>query len=405
MGDDAHAAVLRLHRVVADPHAAVPDLGAALLGLARTGDALVGLVDEAAVGPDGVLALDRVTVGLVAAGVQDLEVVDVAVRLVEVAVVVGVVAVPLVERLELGDHRCLGPAGGELVGVPLVDTVADQVLAVVADDVRADVGIGVVEVAGPAVAGLVVLHLDPVGDGAVDAVAAGGLPLVVLPDRLGLASCARSATGAEVEVLEERAAVVGLPHGRVVLRAVRLGDLVVQRAVPRHRAGGGGVDVLVRVLRVAGVAELREYDEDAVGLLARQLDVLVLSGGLAGGQTLPVDRCGSTGARHLHDRAGPALLRLGGAVEDLGQRLLTKGAALHLELARVVVGPDDVLGVPPWAHRWRRRCGTQRRDAERERDTRGNDKTEQLDGRASQGSSTWTGGPQVSHRPRIGKGP
>ena len=44
----------------------------------------------------------RVAVGLVATGVHDLEVVDVAVGLVEVAVAVPVVAVPLVE---LGDGR------------------------------------------------------------------------------------------------------------------------------------------------------------------------------------------------------------------------------------------------------------------------------------------------------------
>ena len=70
--------------------------------------------------PDGVLALVRVAVGLVAAGVDDLEVVDVAVGLVEVAVAVVVVAVPLVEGRQVGLDLRLGAAGGQLVGDPLV---------------------------------------------------------------------------------------------------------------------------------------------------------------------------------------------------------------------------------------------------------------------------------------------
>ncbi len=286
VGDGAHAAVLGLHGVVADPQPAVGDLAAALLALCRSGHALVALVDEPAVGPDGVLALDLVTVGLVAAGVDDLEVVEVAVGLVEVAVTVDVVAVPLVERLELGHHGGLGAALRQLIGVPLVDGVADQVLAVVADDVGADVGVGVLEVARAAVAGLVVLHLHPVRDGAVDAVAARRLAFVVLAHRLDLAARTGRATTAEVEVLEVVAAVVRLPDRRVVLRPVRLRDLVVQRPVPGHRAGRRRVDVLVGVLRVAGVAELGEHHEDPVGLLTAQLDVLVLGDRLAGRRRL-----------------------------------------------------------------------------------------------------------------------
>ena len=94
VGEHAHATVLRLDRVVGDPQAGVADLGAAVRVARR---ALAGVLEGLpAVRPDGVLALDRVAVGLVAARVHDLEVVDVAVGLVEVAVVVEVVAVPLV---------------------------------------------------------------------------------------------------------------------------------------------------------------------------------------------------------------------------------------------------------------------------------------------------------------------
>ena len=72
---------------------------------------LTALEGAPAVGPDRVLALIPVPVGLVAAGVNDLEVVEVAVGLVEITVTVVVVTVPSVValqgRLDLG----IGPAG------------------------------------------------------------------------------------------------------------------------------------------------------------------------------------------------------------------------------------------------------------------------------------------------------
>ena len=109
------------------------------------------------VAPDRVLALDRVAVGLVAAGVDDLEVVHVAVGLVEVAVTVEVVAVPLVEGRELGLDLLRRAAGSDLVVVPLVGSVTKELPGVGADGVIARVAVGT------AVAGLVVAHLDPVG--------------------------------------------------------------------------------------------------------------------------------------------------------------------------------------------------------------------------------------------------
>jgi hypothetical protein len=154
--EHGHAAVLRLHRVVGDPDAGIADLRAAVLVLRRAD--LAGLVEIrlAAMRPDRVLALGRVAVGLVATGVDDLEVIDVAVGLVEVAVVVEVVAVPLIEGLHvLGDLR-VGAALGVLVVNPRREAVADQVLAVRADDQRAR------EAVAAAVAGLVVGHLHPV---------------------------------------------------------------------------------------------------------------------------------------------------------------------------------------------------------------------------------------------------
>ena len=86
----------------------------------RRGSALAGALEGLpAVAPDGVLAVDRVAVGLVAAGVDDLEAVDVAVGLVEVAVAVEVVAVPDVELRHGPLDLRVGLAGGLLVGDPL----------------------------------------------------------------------------------------------------------------------------------------------------------------------------------------------------------------------------------------------------------------------------------------------
>src|SRR5690606_5268956 len=246
VGEDAESAVLRLDGVVADPDAGLADGRAAQLVLLRTGGTGVGAERVPAVRPDGVRALGAAARGLVLAGVHDLEVVDVAVGLVEVAVAVEVVAVPLVElgdvRLDLG----VGLAGRLLLGDPGVQAVADDVPHARAVALAA----GVV-----AVTGLVVRDLDPVGDLALDGVAAGGLPLEVRLDRLGVLALA------EVQVLEVLPVVVRLPGGGVVLLAVRLGDLVVQRA---GRAAVAAVDL---------VAELDEDREDLVGLLAAELDV------------------------------------------------------------------------------------------------------------------------------------
>src|SRR5690606_10532782 len=200
-----------------------------------------------AVRPDGVRALGTAARGLVLAGVHDLEGVDVAVGLVGVAVAAVVAAVTQVAlgavRLDLG----VGLAGRLLLGDPGVQAVADDVPHARAVALAA----GVV-----AVTGLVVRDLDPVGDLALDRVAAGGLLLEVRLDRLGVLALA------EVQVLEVLPVVVRLPGGGVVLLAVRLGDLVVQRA---GRAAVAAVDL---------VAELDQDREDLVGLLAAELDVL-----------------------------------------------------------------------------------------------------------------------------------
>ena len=186
--------------------------------------------------------------------------------------------------------------------------VADQV-----PRVAADVG-GAREAVAAAVARLVVADLDPVGDQAVDAVAARRLAA------RSRSSATRVRAVAEVELSGSGRGVVGLPDRRVVLRAVGLRDLVVQRAVEAGRARRVRIRVLVRVARVALVPELGQDDEDLVGLLAGELDVLVVGG------------AGARLARlaDLGDLAAVAALDLRVAVDDLLQRRLAQLAPLLL---------------------------------------------------------------------------
>ena len=113
--EDAEAAVLGLDGVVADPDAGrvvrdrrtareTPPLPAFTPPNCESpaGPPARGTLRVPAVAPDRVRALLRVAGRLVAAGVDDLEVIDEAVRLVEVAVAVEVVAIPDVERLQVG---------------------------------------------------------------------------------------------------------------------------------------------------------------------------------------------------------------------------------------------------------------------------------------------------------------
>jgi hypothetical protein len=108
----------------------------------------------------------------------------------------------------------------------------------------------------------------------------------------------------------------------------------VQRAVEASRPGRLRIRVLVRVRRVALVPELGQHDEDLVGLLAGELDVLVL-----GRLALP-GRC----AADLDDLAGPPPLRRELAGDDLLDRDLAQLAPLLLgRSGQVVDGPARCL--------------------------------------------------------------
>ncbi len=287
VGEDAQAAVLRLDGVVTDPDAGgvVRDRVGRVRALAEaaavgadvhTGQATgaAGLeVGVPAVAPDGVGAVGRVTGRLVAARVDDLEVVDEAVGLVEVAVPVDVVAVLLVEgpQVRLDLRHLL--ARLQLLVHPDGQRVAHQRLGRGAGGHRRSHRVAAVTAA---VEGLVVGHLHPLGDVTVDRVAAGGLALVV------------GRHPVEVHVLVVGPVVVRLPQRGVVRAPVGLGDLVVQRTVEGGRLGVGEV-VRRGVGEAAGtagaapgplvalVSELGEHDEDPVGALTLELDLLALA--------------------------------------------------------------------------------------------------------------------------------
>ena len=232
--EHADAAVLRLDGVLADPVVAVSDLDAAELVEARAGRAEVGGVRVPAVAPDGGVA-EHATAGLVAlASVERLEGVDVAVRLVEVAIGVVVVAVPDVEAAQVRVDLSGGLAGRDLRVVPAVDRV---------DEEGPDVGSAEVIV----IAGGVAWHGDPIGHVAVDGVASGRLLDEPVAHRVG----ALGVIEQQVQIVAP--AEVGLPDGGVIDRAIGLGDAVV-----RH------------------VGELAEHRPDGVLALACELDELAL---------------------------------------------------------------------------------------------------------------------------------
>src|SRR3712207_5655319 len=83
------------------------------------------------------------------------------------------------------------------------------------------------------------------------------------------------------------------------------------------------VGVLVREARVPIVAELGQDHEDPVGLLPRQLDVLVLAAGLRRRGPL-TGRTGAEGLADLDDGAAVLPLGLGAPADDVAHGLLAQ---------------------------------------------------------------------------------
>ena len=259
--EDADAAVLRLDRVVADPVAAGADTNTAGAVVGGTVDADEVVVRIPAVAPDRVRALRAAARLLALAGVDRLEVVDVAVRLVEVPVAVVVVAIPHVELRQVFVDLLRRPPGSDLAVVPGLQRVGHEQPRTAADDAAAVVG---------AIQARAVRHLHPVGHCTVHRVTVGRDLLVEIPHR----DRARVIVEQQVFVVGTRE--VRAPDRGVVDGPVGLRNLVVQR--PRGATEG----------RIDERAELADDRPDRVFAFALELDVLAvgdavgLAGGLAG---------------------------------------------------------------------------------------------------------------------------
>src|SRR5690349_11146954 len=140
MRENADAAVLRLHLIVADPEVAISDLDAAELVEGGTSAANQVEEGEPAMAPDGVFALRATTSLLALASMDRLEVIDVAVRLVEVAVAVVVVAVFLVKLRQVRIDLCGSLSCRDLAVIPGCYFVLDEEPDGRADDITAGVG-------------------------------------------------------------------------------------------------------------------------------------------------------------------------------------------------------------------------------------------------------------------------
>ncbi len=223
--ENADTAVFGLDGVLADPVVAAADLAAARRVECRSGrsDALVEGIP--AVAPDRGLT-QRTASGLFAfPGVDRLERVDVAVRLVEIAVTVVVVAIPDIELTEVRVDLRRALAGRDLRVVPGVHRILQEVPHSVGPCAWRDVHQVVI------VRRRVPGHRDPVGHVAVHRVAAGRLFDVEVPHRV------RARRFVEQDVDEVVPAEIRDPERGVVHAAIRLRDRVVLqvRELAQHR--------------------------------------------------------------------------------------------------------------------------------------------------------------------------
>src|SRR5512142_917789 len=118
MREHTYATVLRLNRVVADPVTGTTHRGASqrIEGWARTGRRIV--IGIPAMTPDGVLALCTTTRLFAVAGMDDLEVIDITIGFVEVAIPVIVIAIPDIELAQVGIDFSGSLASGDLAVIP-----------------------------------------------------------------------------------------------------------------------------------------------------------------------------------------------------------------------------------------------------------------------------------------------
>ena len=228
--------VLGLGRVVADPQLRAGHAVATQQTVLRALRADTALSGVPAVAPDRVATL-RTAAGLFAlAGVHQLEVVDVTVGLIEVAVAVTVVAVLGVDLARRPVDALVDAARG-LQARPdhAVDRTVQVVRPVAAGAVGSELGLGGIDV-------------HPLRDLPLDRVAAGAHLEVVVVHRVVPVG---ATTGREQHVVEVLPGELRHPVGAVVLRAIGLRDLSADRIV-----------------------ELREHRHDVIGVLQRVVDEL-----------------------------------------------------------------------------------------------------------------------------------
>src|SRR5687767_2246238 len=102
MCKDTHAAILRLDGVIADPIVTPANLHAAKFVEGGTGQSNIGKECIPAVAPDGIRALCTTTSFLTFTGMDRLEVINVAIRLIKVAIAVIIIAIPHIELCQIG---------------------------------------------------------------------------------------------------------------------------------------------------------------------------------------------------------------------------------------------------------------------------------------------------------------
>ena len=125
--EDADATVLRLDGVLANPIVAVADLYTAALVEVRPGRARPALPCVPTMTPDGPVVTSRRARLVADARMDRLEGIDVAIRFIEVAVAIIVIAIPDVELAQIRIDLVSCLAGCNLRSVPAVDSLIQEV--------------------------------------------------------------------------------------------------------------------------------------------------------------------------------------------------------------------------------------------------------------------------------------
>ncbi len=165
--------------------------------------------------PDCILSLRAAARLFAYTGVHDLEVVDVAIRLIEVAIAIPVIAVPHVELAQVVVDFAAAHSACSCGVIPGVRAILHKIPDRGADNIAAEVR---------TIASFIERNLDPIGDVPVDRIAIGGLLDVIVAHRDGVRRSGKE------QIFEVGAAKIWCPNRRVVYAAVGLRDLIMNRS-------------------------------------------------------------------------------------------------------------------------------------------------------------------------------